>query len=102
MDAKRTEELARKSLELDLQNLEKNERNVFDEYQKILLHKQIDLMKKNDNKPVHITIAERRYLIEQAKSNIDNEHPGSVKMKRDWETATSKNGRPPIGGAQDD
>lgn len=95
-------------------------------YGKELLKEQVDAAKKNNNRPVSFSISERRKILNQVMSDAQGDESArnmttgvesigqsGVNISRDygtnsdimekrWEKATSKNGRPPIGGAQDD
>lgn len=74
---------------------------VKEEYYKLLLDMQIESVNKSGGNPEIITIEEREKLLRQAQTNVSTGHVDPEKMERDWENATSKDGRPPIGGAQE-
>lgn len=100
-DSKKTEDLAKRKLEFDILKLRDENPAVYMEYFDLLIKKQINLLKENGNKPVIVTTEQKENLIKQAHTNIIMGHVDPAKMERDWERA-SENGRPPIGGAQDD
>jgi hypothetical protein len=75
---------------------------VQEEYYRLLLDMQIESVKKSGGSPEIITVEQRKKLLDQAQTNVSMGHIDPEKMERDWENATSKDGRPPIGGAQDD
>lgn len=74
-----------------------------EKYSRILLDEQLRRAKINNHRPVSIPLEEREDYLELAKSDRSlDEIKMIIKMERDWKAATSKKGRPPIGGAQDD
>lgn len=89
-----------KQFELDLKM---SSADVQDRYSHILLDEQLRTAKENQGKPQGIPVETRKDLFLIAKTTKDVEEARKrVKMQRDWQNATSKDGRPPIGGAQDD
>lgn len=85
-------------------DLEKSPRDVQDKYHHLLLDEQLKRAKENGNRPAGPVPLNIREMILQA-ANVPGDIEGakkSLKMARDWETYTSKDGRPPIGGAKDD
>lgn len=89
-----------KRFELDLKM---SSADVRDRYSHILLDEQLRSAKENHGKPQEISIEAREDLFLIAKTTNDVEEARKhIKMQRDWQNATSKDGRPPIGGAQDD
>ena len=92
--------LAEKRLALKLLDLEKDQPRIHSKYQEFLLREKLELAKKNEGRPVKIPVEEKEKILERATSTViygaDPE-----KVMKDWESHTSKDGRPPIGGAQD-
>lgn len=89
-----------KRFELDLKS---SAPDVRDRYSHILLDEQLRIAKENQSKPQGVSVETRKDLFLIAKITKDVEEARKrVKMQRDWQNATSKDGRPPIGGAQDD
>ena len=72
------------------------------EYYKILTDEQTRRARENNGKPVAIDVEERESFLDKAARIALYGSADPQKMERDWEAATSKDGRPPIGGAQDD
>lgn len=101
-ESQESERLARKRFELELKNTQRDKPIVYLEYSKLLSEEQIRLAKENSGKPVKIVTERREGLLRQAHINVYIGHVNPERMERDWEGATSKDGRPPIGGAQDD
>lgn len=74
---------------------------VRDEYHRLLLDEHVKLAKENNNHPVAVSIEEREKIFGQADTNVFVGHVDSKKMSNAWDKA-SRDGRGPIGGAQDD
>ena len=72
------------------------------EYYNILTDEQARRAKDNNGKPVVIGVEERESFLDKATRIALFGSADPQRMERDWEAATSKDGRPPIGGAQDD
>jgi len=87
----------RKSFDLRLAAVSEGTRQ---EYQNILTNEQIRRAKENKGKPVAISTAERELFLNRATKTVLYGKVDPQRMARDWEAA-SRNGRPPIGGAQD-
>jgi hypothetical protein len=98
-DSQNAEELAQKRLDL---NLSRESISVRSGYLKLLFEEQSLLRKNNHGKPVDISAIKSEELLEQAKRNVVTGGADPKKMETAWERATSRKGRPPIGGAQDD
>ncbi|KKR89810.1 hypothetical protein A2434_00080 [Candidatus Woesebacteria bacterium RIFOXYC1_FULL_41_14] len=85
------------------ERLAKSPQEVRERYSGILLDEQLRLAKENKGRPVKVPLDVREHFLNMAISGRDVD---SVRMSRNmakyWEAATSKDGRPPIGGAQDD
>jgi hypothetical protein len=84
-----------------LSKIEEDQPEAFSKYHSLLLDEKIKLAKENGGKPVKISLEEREKILNRAEAVI-NFGADPVKMEHDWETFTSNDGRPPIGGAQDD
>ncbi|QQG41761.1 MAG: hypothetical protein HYV90_00385 [Candidatus Woesebacteria bacterium] len=87
-----------KAFELDLANASDLIR---DEYRTLLLKAQLKGAKSNKGASVTISLEEREKLLDRARQIAQFGHADPEKMADDWERA-SANGRPPLGGAQDD
>lgn len=90
---------SRKSLE---QHLASVSPKIREEYTGLLLKHQLQGSKNNHERTITVTVEDRERLLKDAETNVLYGHVDSEKMATDWDTATSKDGRPPIGGAQDD
>lgn len=85
------------------ERLDKAPPDVKARYSGILVSEQIRLAKDNKGRPVKIPAEEREHLLNLAFGGHDADAIKMArKMERDWNAATSKDGRPPIGGAKDD
>jgi hypothetical protein len=85
------------------ERLDKTSPDVKARYSGILLSEQIRLAKENKGRPVKIPAEEREHLLTLVIRGYDVDTIKMArKMERDWNAATSKDGRPPIGGAKDD
>jgi hypothetical protein len=96
-----TSEAKERYFESDLANLSKDIRERFE---RLALDEKLRMAKENSGKPKGpIPLEKRKEYLDLAKSDKDIEE---VRMlmgaDHDWNKATSKDGRPPIGGAQDD
>ena len=95
-----TPEEAEKYFNLDLIKSPEDVRN---RYSSLLLREQLDLAKKNNGRPMRVSLETRERFLHVAKNTQNDEEARRViKMEKDWNAATSKDGRPPIGGATDD
>jgi len=83
--------------------LSRSPQDVVYRYSGILLREQLKLAKQNKGRSVDIPVEERERFLRLAASGYDKDFVEKMeKMERDWNSATSKDGRPPIGGAQND
>jgi len=98
-DSQRAEEAAQKRLGFELGRASVVVRSG---YLELLSKEQANLREKNRGKPVNIGATRSLELLGQARKNVTVGRADLEKMERDWERATSRKGRPPIGGAQDD
>lgn len=89
---------ARKSFDL---RLGAARANIKTEYDQLLIDFQIEGAKGNNGRPITVTVEDRERLLAEAERNVIYGHVDPDKMASDWEAATTKEGRPPIGGAQD-
>jgi len=92
---------AEKSFEMDLRELPLDVRN---RYEFLYLDLRLKQAKKNYGKPAgHIPLEKRQDLVLIAKTTeSDEEAKKALEMQESWDKATSRDGRPPIAGAQDD
>lgn len=92
---------AERSFELDLSQLPDDERGRYD---RLYLDLKLRQARQNHGKPGGpLPLETRQGLMLIAKTTrSDEEARKAFSMQESWERATSKNGRPPIGGAQDD
>jgi hypothetical protein len=97
-DPQRARELREKFFD---STLKKADQKISLEYHRLLFAEQKRLLKEN-NGIVTIPVEKREEFFRQAGTNINIGRVDSEKMERDWERATSKNGRHPMGGAKDD
>jgi len=94
------EQTAKKEFAL---KLGRSPQDVVYRYSGILLGEQLKLAQKNKGRPVDIPVEERERFLRLAASGYDRDSVEKMeKMEKDWNSATSKDGRPPIGGAQHD
>lgn len=98
IDPKRAKELREKFFNEDLK---KSDQKISLEYHQLLFAEQKRLLKEN-NGIVTVPIERREYLFRQAGTNITIGHVDQKRMEERWSNNTSPDGRPPIGGAQDD
>ncbi len=96
-----TPEQLEKYFEYNLRNAPEGARN---RYYTLLVKEQLEKAKENNGKPQgSVSLELRENLLRIAKITRDNEEARNLlKMDKAWEGARSKDGRPPIGGAQDD
>jgi hypothetical protein len=95
-----TPEEAEKSFELDLRELPDDVRS---RYNRLYLDLRLKQAKQNQGKPAgSVSLEERQELMLIARTTrSDEEARRAFHMQESWEGATSSEGRPPIGGAQD-
>lgn len=82
--------------------LESASSTIRDEYYSLLSAEQVARAKANKGRPVRLSVEEREAILGQAERNIFYGRVDAKKMEKDWEMATSRDGRPPLGGALDD
>lgn len=84
-------------------DLNSSPKDVQEKYHHLLLDERLKCAEKNGGKPAGpIPLDVREMLLRAAKVPGDtHDSEKALKMERDWNTYTSKDGRPPIGGAQD-
>ncbi|KKU09868.1 MAG: hypothetical protein UX13_C0027G0003 [Candidatus Woesebacteria bacterium GW2011_GWB1_45_5] len=70
------------------------------QYQSILTAEQAQRARENNGKTVTIDITEKEQFLDRATAIVIYGKADPQKMAQDWESA-SRDGRPPIGGAQD-
>ncbi len=77
---------------------------VRERYHSLLLDEKIRMAKENGNRPAGpVSLKLREMMLESAeKTETVEDAKKAFKMERDWVGHTSKDGRPPIGGAPDD
>jgi hypothetical protein len=100
IDAQRARELEEKEFDLHLET--KVPPSIKREYGDIYFSEQMRLGKENGGKPVTISLEQKKDFLNKATSNITIGRVDPIKMGEAWEKETSKEGRPPIGGARDD
>lgn len=96
-----TPEEEERYFESDLDNLSKDIRERFE---RLALDEKLRMAKENSGKPKGtIPLEKRKEYLDLAKSDRDIEEARMLaRADHGWNRATSKDGRPPIGGAQDD
>jgi hypothetical protein len=95
-----TPEEAERYFKLEIDRLSPD---ISQKYSRLLLDEQLRAAKNAQGKPQHVPLETREELLELAKSGRSIEDDRLlISMEHDYKTATSKDGRPPIGGAQDD
>lgn len=96
-------ELEEKAFKHDLR---REPQNVQDDYYQLLSRERAELSKERGGRPPQFSVADKRELLRRAKSIRKGASLLGLKnpFKTDsrWRKAHSKEGRPPIGGAQDD
>lgn len=81
--------------------LAQSPQNVQDRFNSILLGEQTRFLREK-HQPALISLESREHFLRLASSDHTlSEIEKIIKMEKDWNAATSKDGRPPIGGAQD-
>ena len=81
--------------------LSQSPQDVQNRFNNILLEEQIRFLRENRG-PAKISLENREHFLRLASSDrTPEEIREALKMERSWNAATSKDGRPPIGGAQD-
>lgn len=90
-----------KSFQLRVHNLPEDER---ERYERLLHHYRVEQAKKNNGKPVgRVPLEQREEILLSAKATRTFEEAvQALSMKLAFNNATSKEGRPPIGGAPND
>lgn len=80
--------------------LSQSPQNVQDRFNSILLGEQTRFLREKHG-PVRVSLEDREHFLRLASSDHTlPEIKRIIDMKRHWNAATSKDGRPPIGGAQ--
>jgi hypothetical protein len=100
-EEQKEERHAEQRLALELIDLKKDQPEIYLKYHNFLLQEKLELAKKNEGRPVKIPIETKQQILGRARSTVIN-GADPVKVLKDFNAYTSKDGRPPIGGAQDD
>ena len=73
-----------------------------DEYFERLSDERIKLSEGDKSKPIIISFEKKNEILDQAMRDLHKLPADPTKMGEDWEKNTTPDGRPPIGGAQND